>query len=332
MGKTGTRGGDASGGGARDWRAALRELVGRPTVRRDGAEREPNEPEDLVGAVERTIAQLRTGEGIALERCAELERRLDERAREVLVLAEELRRSYHETKLERRARERLAERIGHGMVAPLANLVGLVEASAACDPLETGRAWITTAARLGRALFEDAESWCLQVDREPDRPVLLPFFPEASLERVLERVRPLAESRGLLLDVYDKADEPIEVLGDPRLFEASVEALAQHAIERTTTGFVALETSTHVLDDETVALLVQIEDTAALDGDSHGRADTLERAARALVERQGGWLERRTDPERGGGWRLTLELPIRRESPPAARPTFGDSNVDRRRA
>jgi signal transduction histidine kinase len=313
----------------RPWRLALGELVRAALGRASDAEPElPSEaqphapievengrvrpgPEEIAELVEGLLGDAQASERLARERAVELERRLVERGVELVALAEELRRSHHETKLQRRAFERMLERVGHGLAAPLGNLVGLVEAAGDSRPLEAGRAWLLAAARIGRGLLTDLASWHAEANRDHEPPGSIEFGPAAVVERVVERARTLADARGLLLEVYDRIGPRFAVLGDPILFERVVEAFVQHGLECACEGFVALELWSSTLEDGVAVVQVHVEDTG--EGEPSERAQQLERAGRALVERLGGWIERHRDAAGRRGWRVTLEFPLPHE-------------------
>jgi len=330
MHESGAPAGDGRGRTNRPWRTALADLVRAALGRADddvesppharasapaapaSSERRTPGPEEIAEVVEGLLADAQSAERRARERCGELEERLVERGAEIVALAEELRRAHHETKLERRAFERLVERVGHGLAAPLGNLVGLVEAAGASQPLESGRGWLIAAARIGRGLLSDLSSWHSEADRGHEPPGSVPFQPSLVVQRAVERARTLADARGLLLEVYDRVGPRFEVLGDPILFERVVDAFVQHGLECTQSGFVALELWSSTLEDGVAVVQVHVEDTG--EGDPGERAQQLERSGRAMVERMGGWIERHRDAAGRRGWRVTLEFPLPHET------------------
>ena len=289
------------------------------SVAREPAVPSPD-PEEIADLVEVLLAQSRRTEGLAMARVAELERRLAERDEQIVALAEELRRAHHEITLERRARERLIERIGLRLAAPLANLLGLVEAARASKPYSAGLPWLRAADRVGHELARGLEDWRVEAEAAPEAPGLIAFRPGEALGRVTARAQELADARGLVVESRDHTEAELEVLGDPILLERVLDTLVQHGFERTRRGFVLLELRAVPLDDRTVALEVDVEDTARRPGGEVERgvgpdalagetAERLLRTAQGLAERLGGWLEHRTSGELSS-WRLTVDFPL----------------------
>ncbi|QDU84222.1 hypothetical protein Pla163_13290 [Planctomycetes bacterium Pla163] len=274
----------------------------------------------IADLVEGILADAQRAQSRAVARAEELELRLAERGAEIVALAEELRRAHHETKLERRTRERLIERVGLGLAAPLQNLLGLITAAETSEPYASGRPWLRAAVRAAEQLSGQLDHWRDETANAHEPPGLVPFRPSEALERALAKSRDLAESRDLVVEAYDRAGAELVVLGDPSLFERVLDALIQHGIERTRRGCVAIEMWWSQLDGQDGVIEVEFEDTArenvrgARAGESSDRIDTpraihLAQAAHELTERLGGWLER---SERSGrvSWRLTVEFPL----------------------
>lgn len=274
----------------------------------------------IADLVEGLLTEAQLAEHRAHARADELENRLSERGLEIVALAEELRRAHHEIKLERRSRERLIERVGLGLAAPLQNLFGLITAAETSEPYASGRPWLRAAVRAAEQLAGQLEAWRDETSKAHDPPGLVPFRPSEALARALAGARDLAESRDLVVEAYDRAGPELVVLGDPSLFERVLDALIQHGIERTRRGCVAIEMWWSLLDGEDGVIEVEFEDTARdtvrgpRTGESMEQVDTpraahLANTAHELTERLGGWLERR---ERSGrvSWRLTVEFPL----------------------
>lgn len=316
--------GDTEGGARspRPFREALADLL-RAALGRDGRSvsgRRVPDPEEIADLVESMLAQSQQTEGLAMARVGDLERRLVTRGEEIVALAEELRRAHHEIKLERRARERLIERIGLRLAAPLQNLMGLMEAARDSEPYVAGKPWLRAATRVGEELARGLEDWRNEADAAPEPPGLIAFRPSEVLARVVVRAKELAEARGLVVEAFDRCEEGFCVLGDPLLFERALDTLVQHGLERTRRGCVALEMGWAPLEGEIVAVEVDVEDTArppgaevertigpdALAGEGAAR---LARTAHGLAERLGGWLERRDRGDQSS-WRLTVEFPL----------------------
>lgn len=278
------------------------------------------DPEEIADLVEGLLADSQRTESAAVARSQELEHRLAERGLEIVALAEELRRAHHEIKLERRSRERLTERVGLGLAAPLQNLLGLITAAETSEPYATGRPWLRAAVRAAEQLELQLNSWREETSKAHDPPGLVRFKPSEALARAVNGARDLAESRDLVVEAHDRAGPQLELLGDPNLFERILDALIQHGIERTRRGCVALEMWWSALDGDEGVIEVEFEDTAreALRGIHSAeaaelvdtpRAKQLARTAHELTERLGGWLERREHSGRVG-WRLTVEFPM----------------------
>lgn len=303
----------------------LRAALARARRQGEGNSRAPEaDPEEIADLVEGLLAQsqrtAQLAEELAEARVKELERRLAERGEQIVALAEELRRARHEITLERRSRERLIERIGLRLAAPLANLLGLVEAARDSKPYSAGLPWLRAADRVGRELERGLEDWRVEADGESEVPGLIAFRPSEALARVVQRAQELADARGIVVECFDHTDEALEVLGDPILLERTLDTLVQHGIERTRRGYVLLEMRAVPLEPDSVALEVDVEDTARRPGEEVASdlgpdalagetAERLVRTAQGLAERQGGWLEHRTRGDLSS-WRLTVDFPL----------------------
>ncbi|WP_068116195.1 hybrid sensor histidine kinase/response regulator [Tropicimonas marinistellae] len=265
-----------------------------------------------------------------LERIVSVERDISEAKKREHALAEARLAAEREV----RTRHNFLATMSHEIRTPMNGVIGTADLLMETSLDETQRGLLRTITSSGEALlaivndildFSKLESGRLEVAADP-------FCPERCLRHAVDLVRPLAEAKGLSLQLVLPTSLPLSVVGDEGRIRQVVLNLLGNAIKFTETGGITIDVGVK-LDDDACRFLISVRDTgvginperighvfesfAQADANIAGRFGGTGLGlsiSRLLIQAMGGEISAASTPGQGSVFFVSLILPVSAET------------------